>query len=82
VEYAEKHTGIKHIPGIIEYSTALFVYNLFTFLTLVLVAHNGFGFDFPCLLSEVSRVRGDTSMLKDHRIHFADSLYHFRQVII
>ncbi len=82
VTTTEKHTGIIHTPGInycFYFILHLLPHNICFYV--VLVAHNGFNFDFPCLLSEISRVRGDTSILEDHQIHFSDSLHHFRQVV-
>ena len=45
----------------------------------VLVAHNGFAFDFPLLLAEIERGQLNTSF-HDHNISFADSLIGLRQV--
>ena len=43
---------------------------------VVLLAHNGFKFDFPILLAEIERrpEQLDTSCLARHRVHFADTL--------
>lgn len=48
----------------------------------VLVAHNGFKFDFPTLFAEIDRRKEhfDTSLLCDHNIHFADTLILLQKV--
>ena len=48
----------------------------------VLVAHNGFEFDFPILLAEIDRRPRDLSCnhLVAQHLHFADTLPHLRQV--
>ena len=66
-------TGSSHCPG------KLYVYNnnnLSTCFLVVLLAHNGFGFDYPILLSELER-RPDkvsTTLLEEKNIHFSDTL--------
>lgn len=51
-------------------------------LPLVLVAHNGYRFDFPILLSEIQRRPKSFNFynLFELRLHFADTLGHLRQV--
>ncbi len=59
------------------------MYNI-VLISTVLVAHNGFSFDFPILLAEVER-RPDAlsaSSFETHRIHFIDTLPLLRQVSI
>ena len=53
---------------------------MFTCL-LVLVAHNGYKFDFPMLLAEISRRPHQLKIdaLVSHNIHFADTLTHLKQ---
>ena len=54
----------------------------FTFTCLlVLVAHNGYKFDFPILLAEISRRPHQLKIdaLVSHNIHFADTLTHLQQ---
>ena len=47
----------------------------------VLVAHNGYKFDFPILLAEIERHQNlSTDLLMKHNIHFADTLPQLRQV--
>ena len=48
----------------------------------VLVAHNGFAYDFPLLLAEIERRPKHLSMQEfvNHNVHFADILPHVRQV--
>ena len=50
---------------------------------LVLVAHNGFAFDFPILLAEVERRPNvlEVSAFEDGNIHFSDSLPLLRKVL-
>ena len=52
--------------------------------SLVLVAHNGYTFDFPMLLAEIERrpQKLSLSQLSLHRIHFADTLGYLKQVSI
>ncbi len=55
VTTAEKHTGIIYTPDInycFYFILHLLPHNICFYV--VLVAHNGFNFDFPCLLSEIS----------------------------
>ncbi len=54
---------------------------MLTFNT-VLVAYNGFVFDFPMLLAEVKCRSGtlDPSVFKEMKIHFGDTLPLVRQV--
>jgi len=56
------------------------VFNL-QFFT-VLVAHNGFCFDFPILLAEVERRPRQltVSVFEDNNIHFSDTLQLLRKV--
>lgn len=51
-------------------------------LHTVLVAHNGYRFDFPTLLAEIERrpEKLALSQLSSHRIHFSDTLGHLKQV--
>ena len=62
--------------------TVLSLFLLTLSLFLVLVAHNGFAFDFPILFAEVERCPRHLSLstFTDQRIHFADTLYHLRQL--
>ena len=48
----------------------------------VLVAHNGFAYDFPLLLAEIERISNcvSTQHFVTKNIHFADTLPHLRQV--
>ena len=50
----------------------------------VLVAHNGFGFDFPVLLAEVEQRPRQfvSSIFEDHNINFSDTLPLLRKVKI
>jgi DNA polymerase III alpha subunit (gram-positive type) len=48
----------------------------------VLVAHNGFTFDYPMLLAEIKRTPEISfQSLKESNIHFADTLPHLRKVV-
>lgn len=51
-------------------------------LLSVLVAHNGFVYDFPILFAEIERrpEKLDLSIFRRHKIHFADTLPHLRDV--
>ena len=48
----------------------------------VLVAHNGFSYDFPLLLAEIERRPKElsTANLSHCRLFFADTLLHLRQI--
>ena len=52
------------------------------FPEIVLVAHNGFAYDFPLLLAEIERRPNclSTQHFVAKNIHFADTLPHLRQV--
>ena len=52
------------------------------YLHTVLVAHNGYRFDFPILLAETERrpEKLALSQLSSHRIHFSDTLGYLKQV--
>lgn len=52
------------------------------FLNAVLVAHNGFSFDYPILLAEVERRPRDLaiSTLEASNVHFSDTLPLLRMV--
>jgi len=48
----------------------------------VLVAHNGFAFDFPILLAEVERrVELQLTLFRSANIHFSDTLPLLRKVL-
>ena len=47
----------------------------------VLIAHNGFTFDFNVLISEIKRNRMSFDLDELERLQFADSLPHLRKVI-
>ena len=50
-------------------------------VAVVLVAHNGFAFDFPILMSQVeSRDNMSLSLFTSNSIHFSDSLPLLRSV--
>ena len=52
------------------------------FFSVVLVAHNGFTFDYPLLLAEIERTPEiNVQSLKESNIHFADTLPHLRKVV-
>ena len=53
-------------------------------LDVVLVAHNGYVFDFPMLLAEIERrpEKLSLSQLSLHKIYFADTLRYLKQVSI
>ena len=53
-------------------------------MTTVLVAHNGFSYDFPLLLAEIERrpTQLATADLIHHKIFFADTLPYLRKVSI
>lgn len=72
-------TGILHYPGLIIQSYSTDYMNNFT----VLVAHNGFAFDFPILLAEVERRPMELSIksFEANRIHFCDTLPCLRKVV-
>lgn len=74
-------TSIPHYPGNIV-TSKLVMY--FTYNIIVLVAHNGFAFDFPILLAEVER-RPQQLVITDFEaksIHFSDTLPVLRKVSI
>ncbi len=56
--------------------------NTYHLITTVLVAHNGFSFDFPMLLAEVERCPENlsTSVFEHANVHFSDTLPLLRQV--
>ena len=57
------------------------MYYFIFYLDTVLLAHNGFAFDFPILFAEVeSREALDMSSFNLHHIHFSDSLVLLRMV--
>lgn len=60
----------------------VFIYMLHDCYGTVLVAHNGFVFDFPLLLAEIERRPNclSTQHFVSHNIHFGDTLPHLRQV--
>lgn len=75
-EHVEK-TGRDCFPGI------LFMYPLNNLSSgIVLVAHNGYKYDFPLLFAEVDRRKQhlDTSVFRTHNIHFADTLILLQKV--
>ena len=76
-EYSES-TGNVHFPGIIFYFKSICI----LLMCVVLVAHNGFTFDFPILLAEMERRKDHftTSLIHSHNIHFADTLVALRKV--
>ncbi len=71
-------TGTLHYPGL----TGFIQCSVIVSLSIVLVAHNGFSFDFPILLAEVERRPEvlNVSLFGTHRIHFTDTLPLLRQV--
>ncbi len=74
-------TSTSHFPGI---AIDLFsnVFDLLHFnIHVVLVAHNGFSFDFPILLSEVESRDIPLSIFENHNVHFSDPLPLLRVVI-
>ena len=46
----------------------------------VLVAHNGYNFDYPILLAEMERHEINPKCFERNNIHFSDTLYSLRQV--
>lgn len=46
----------------------------------VLVAHNGYSFDYRIMLAEMERHKVDNRWFELHNVHFADSLHYLRQV--
>lgn len=77
------NTGRTHFPGISpdlnEFQDSLI---LLLLLLTVLVAHNGFKFDFPLLFAEIDRREEhlNTSILCTNNIHFGDTLVWLKQV--
>lgn len=71
--------GTPYYPGLTSLYTFEYIVH---FSHLVLVAHNGFSFDFPILLAEVERRPEvlNTSTFEAYRIHFTDTLPLLRQV--
>ena len=66
--------------GVYFLSNAVWANQLFLFQPSVLVAHNGFKFDFPLLYNEINRRKPTLSPEQLEGIFFADSLVHLRQV--
>ncbi len=76
-------TSTTHFPGIpidFFFYQILFITFLF-YMYAVLVAHNGFSYDFPILFSEVESRQIPLSIFQTHNIHFSDSLPLLRVVI-
>ncbi len=67
-------TSTTHFPG-------SKLYLLFFYTNIVLVAHNGFSYDFPILFSEVEKREIPLSTFETNNIHFSDSLPLLRMVI-
>ena len=81
-EYNEA-SGCDHYPGLSE--TLMHTWSICEVIACVhavLVAHNGYRFDFPMLLAEIERrpEKLALSQLSSHRIHFSDTLGHLKQV--
>ncbi len=72
-------TSTVHCPGNIIYSLCLQI-EMYA-VTIVLVAHNGFSFNFPILMAEVeNRDNLSLSIFTSNLIHFSDSLPLLRSV--
>ena len=57
------------------------MYYIIFYLDTVLLAHNGFAFDFPILFAEVESRRAlDITSFHSHHIHFNDSLVLLHEV--
>ena len=71
----------EHYPG--WKSTDTHMDTTASHLIPVLVAHNGFAYDFPLLLAEIERRPKylSTQELVTHNVRFADTLPHLRQVL-
>lgn len=73
-------TSAYHYPGLVSEEYCTLRYRCLK-LHLVLVAHNGFAFDFPILFAEIERrPRLSTSTLITSKVHYSDTLKHLRQV--
>lgn len=72
-------TGKSYYPGMMKSRCML---KSEVFFNVVLVAHNGFAFDFPVLFAEVERRPTDlsTSSFVDGNVHFSDTLPVLRKV--
>lgn len=55
-------------------------FNVLVFV--VLCAHNGYGFDFKILLSNMKRYGLKDSVLQKHNLHFADTFHFCKQVVL
>lgn len=75
-----EQTGTVHYPGLMKY---LFTSVIDSLSFSVLVAHNGFAFDYPILLAEVERRPRALSFttFEDHNIHFSDTLPLLKKVL-
>ena len=75
-EYNEA-CGCDHYSGLSQFS-CITCYKI----TLVLVSHNGYRFDFPILLAEIERRPEKLALtqLVTHNIHFSDTLGHLKTV--
>ena len=71
-------------PGVFSLLQHVYFVVTIMLLSTVIVAHNGFAYDFPLLLAEIERRPKDLSTrdLVTHNIYFADTLPHLRQVYI
>ena len=76
-------TKTPHYPGMMNSIFPAFDNYIIIFLLLVLVAHNGFAFDFPILLAEVERrMELHLSDFVSRNIHFSDTLPLLRRVLL
>ncbi len=82
VAHVSDATCTVHYPGM-YYIQPLFTYIVTYSVTVVLVAHNGFAFDFPFVMAEVeNRDNLSMSLFTSNSIHFSDSLPLLRSVCI
>lgn len=82
VTHVSDATSTVHYPGML-YSFPLLTITITYTVTIVLVAHNGFSFDFPILMSEVeTRDNISLALFTSNSIHFSDSLPLLRSVCL